>query len=192
MDFVVGLPRSPRGSNMIWVIADRLTKLAHFVPMKDTWSKVELAKAYIKHVLKLHGVLRDIVSDQDSRFISHFLKELQAGLGTELKMSIAFHSATDDQTERTIQTLEDMIRACVLEFKGSWEDRLDLIEFSYNNSFHASIGMTPFEALYGRRCRSPICWDDISESVVLGPQMIEEMVGQVNIIREKMKGAQDR
>ncbi|KAK9723940.1 hypothetical protein RND81_05G035500 [Saponaria officinalis] len=142
--------------------------------MKDTWSKAELAKAYVKHVLRLHGVSRDIISDRDSRCISHFWGELQVALGTQLKMSTTFHLATDGQTERTIQTLKDMLRACVMEFKGSWEDRLDLIEFSYNNSFHASIGMAPFEALYGRKCRSPVCWDDLAESVVLGPQMIEE------------------
>ena len=107
-------------------------------------------------------------------------------------MSTTFHPATDGQTERTIQTLEDMLRACVMEYQGSWEDHLDLIEFSYNNNHHASIGMAPFEALYGRKCRSPICWNDISETVVLGPEMIEETVKQVKLIQEKMKAAQDR
>ncbi|KAK9698087.1 hypothetical protein RND81_08G081300 [Saponaria officinalis] len=96
----------------------------------NTRSKVELATAYKKHKLRLHGVPRDIVSDRDLRFISKFWKELQASLGTKLKISTAFHPATDGQTERTIQTLEDMLRACAMEFKGSWEDRLDLIEFS--------------------------------------------------------------
>ena len=157
---------------MIWVIVDRLTKSAHFIPMRDTWSKRQLAVAYQAHVLKLHGIPKSIVSDRDSRFISKFWQELQTALGTKLKMSTAFHPATDGQTERTIQTLKDMLRACVLEFGGSWEDRLDLIEFSYNNSYHASIQMAPFEALYGRRCRSPICWDDVAEAAVLGPQMV--------------------
>jgi len=113
-------------------------------------------------------------------------------MGTQLKMSTAFHPATDGQTERTNRTLEDMLRACVMEFGGSWEDRLDLIEFSYNNSYHASIGMAPFEALYGRKCRSPVCWDDRSDTVILGPEMIQEMISQVHIIREKMRAAQDR
>ncbi|XP_074265877.1 uncharacterized protein LOC141588329 [Silene latifolia] len=192
MDFIVGLPKTQKGNNMIWVIVDRLTKTAHFIPMKDTWSKADLAKAYTKHVLKLHGIPKDIVSDRDSRFISKFWQELQESLGTELKMSTAFHPATDGQTERTIQTLEDMLRACVMEFGGSWEDRLDLIEFSYNNSYHASIGMAPFEALYGRKCRSPVCWDDSTEVVVLGPQMIQDMIEQIQVIRQKMKAAQDR
>ena len=167
MDFIVGLPKSKKGNNMLWVIVDRLTKSAHFIPMKDTWNKVELAKAYQHHVLKLHGTPKIIGYDRDSRFISHFWQELQDSLGTQLKMSTTFHPATDGQTERTIQTLEDMLRACILQIGGSWEEKLDLIEFSYNNSYHASIGMAPFEALYGRKCRSPICWDDSSEAVVL-------------------------
>ena len=192
MDFVVGLPRSRKGNNMIWVIVDRLTKSAHFIPMKDTWNKKELANAYVKNVLTLHGVPKDIVSDRDSRFISRFWQELQLALGTKLKMSTAFHPATDGQTERTIQTLEDMLRACVMTFGGSWEDRLGLIEFSYNNSYHTSIQMAPFEALYGRKCRSPVCWDDSMETLILGPEMVQEMVEQVKVIRERMKAAQDR
>jgi hypothetical protein len=192
MDFVCGLPRTPKGNNMIWVIVDRLTKSAHFVPMKDTWNKNQLALAYRQHVLRLHGVPKDIVSDRDARFISHFWQTLQESLGTTLNMSTAFHPATDGQTERTIQTLEDMLRACVLEFGGHWEQRLDLIEFSYNNSYHASIQMAPFEALYGRKCRSPLFWDDAVGSATLGPTLIQEMTDQVRVIREKIKAAQDR
>ncbi|XP_021764228.1 uncharacterized protein LOC110728866 [Chenopodium quinoa] len=90
-------------------------------------------------------------------------------------MSTAFHPATDGQTERTNQTMEDMLRACALDFQGTWEDHLDLIEFSYNNSYHASIGMAPFEALYGRKCRSLVCWNDYSENLILGTEFIEEM-----------------
>ncbi|XP_021754615.1 uncharacterized protein LOC110719942 [Chenopodium quinoa] len=111
---------------------------------------------------------------------------------TKLLMSTSFHPDTDGHTERTIQTLEDMLRACVMEYQGSWEDHLDLIEFSNNNSYYASIGMPPFEALYGRKCRSPVCWSDISETMVLGLDMIEDMVKQVKLIQEKMKAAQDR
>ncbi len=97
-------------------------------------------------------------------------------MGTKLKMSTTYHPAIDGQSERTIQTLEDMLRACVMDFQGSWEDHLDLIEFSYNNNHHASIGMAPFEALYGRKCRNPLCWNDVSETVTFGPEMIEETI----------------
>ncbi|XP_074292046.1 uncharacterized protein LOC141618882 [Silene latifolia] len=85
-----------------------------------------------------------------------------------------------------------MLRACVLEFGGLWEERLDLIEFSYNNSYHASIGMAPFETLYGRRCRSPVCWDNVTDAMTLRPDLIQQMVEQVHVIRQKMRVAQDR
>ncbi|XP_074298386.1 uncharacterized protein LOC141629256 [Silene latifolia] len=100
-------------------------------------------------------------------------------------------SSCDVKTKRTIKTFEDMLRACVIEFCGSWEDTLDLIEFSYNNSYHTSIGMAPFEALYGRRCRCPICWDDSAEAVIVRLEMFQEMIEQVKLIRQKMKAAQD-
>ena len=122
MDFVSGLPKSKKGNNTIWVIVDQLTKSAHFIPMKDTWNKQKLASAYVHHVLRLHGVPNDIVSDRDARFVSRFWKELQETLGTELKMSTAFHPMTDGQTKRTNQVLEDMLRACILQFQGSWEE----------------------------------------------------------------------
>lgn len=192
MDFVGALPRTKKGNDTIWVVVDRLTKSAVFIPMKNTWSMDQLARAYVKYVVKYHGVPKDIVSDRDSRFLSNFWQSLQKAMGTKLLMSTAFHPATDGQTERTIQTLEDMLRSCAMEYQGSWEDYLDLIEFSYNNSYHSSIGMAPFEALYGRKCRSPVCWSDISESVVLGPEFIEETVKQVKLIQDKIKVSQDR
>ncbi|XP_074288558.1 uncharacterized protein LOC141613713 [Silene latifolia] len=192
MDFVMGLPRSSRGMNVIWVVVDRLTKVAHFIPMKETWSLEELANAYQREIIRLHGVPKDIISDRDPRFCSQFWKKLQLALGSELKMSTAFHAATDGQTERTIQTLEDMLRACALEFHVCWEKSLPLVEFSYNNSYQASIQMAPFEALYGRTCRSPLCWDDSSEAVVLGPEFVQESIEQVRLIREKLKAAEDR
>ncbi|CAH9107429.1 unnamed protein product, partial [Cuscuta europaea] len=115
MDFVGGLPLTKSGRDKIWVIVDRLTKTARFIPMNETWSMDKLAKAYVKYVVKHHGVPQDIISDRDSRFLSQFWKELQTAMGTKLKLSTAFHPTTDGQTERTIQTLEDMLRACVLD-----------------------------------------------------------------------------
>ncbi|XP_021775162.1 uncharacterized protein LOC110739015 [Chenopodium quinoa] len=88
--------------------------------------------------------------------------------------------------------MEDMLRVCALDFQGTWEDQLDLIEFSYNNSYHANIGMAPFEALYGRKCRSPVCWNDYSEHLVIGTGYIEEMVNKVKFIRSRIQAAQDR
>ena len=114
MDFVVGLPRSPHGKDAIWVVIDRLTKVAHFIPMKKTTSVADLVPLYIKKVVRLHGVPKSIVSDRDSKFISHLWQSLHKAMGTKLDMSVAFHPQMDGQSERTIQTLEDMLRTCVL------------------------------------------------------------------------------
>ena len=113
-------------------------------------------------------------------------------MGSQLKFSTAFHPQTDGQSERTIQTLEDMLRACVLDFQGRWVDHLSLVEFAYNNSYHASIGMAPFEALYGRKCRTPLCWDEAGERRLEDPKMVDIMVEKVRIIRARLKIAQDR
>ena len=126
---------------------DLLTKSAHFIPMKMTNSAEELVPLYMKEVLRLHGVPKSIVSDWDSMFVSKFWQSLHNALGTKLSLSVAFHSQTDGQLEQTIQTLEDMLHTCVLSWKGSWEDHLALAEFAYNNSYHASIEMAPYEAL---------------------------------------------
>ncbi|GKE29263.1 putative reverse transcriptase domain-containing protein [Tanacetum coccineum] len=104
-----------------------------------------------------HGVPVSIISDRDSHFTSRFWKSLQEALGTNLDMSTAYHPQTVGQIERTIQTLEDMLHAYVIDFESSWDRHLPLVEFSYNNSYHASIKVAPYEALYGRKCRSPIC-----------------------------------
>ena len=119
MDFVVGLPRTPSGKNSIWVIVDRLTKSAHFLPVNNTDSLGKLTRLYVKEIVRLHGIPKSIVSDRDLRFTSQFWKSLQAALGTKLKFSTAYHPQTDGQSERTIQTLEDMLQACVMEFQGS-------------------------------------------------------------------------
>ena len=113
-----------------------------------------------------------LFSDRDAKFVSKLWDSLQKALGTTLRMSTAFHPQTDGQSERTIQTLEDMLRSCVLSWKGSWEDHLPLVEFSYNNSNHSSICCAPYEALYGRKCRSPLCWDAVGEKAILGPDWV--------------------
>ena len=156
MDFVVGLPRTFRKNDAIWVIVDRLTKVAHFLPIQQSYSLDQLAELYVKEIVRLHGTPSSIVSDRDPRFTSHFWKSLQDAMGTKLHFSTAFHPQTDGQSERTIQTLEDMMRACVLEFRGNWDEHIPLMEFAYNNSYHSSIGMAPYEAVYAKKCRSPV------------------------------------
>ncbi|XP_073064190.1 uncharacterized protein [Primulina eburnea] len=113
-------------------------------------------------------------------------------MGTKVTLSTAYHPQTDGQTERTIQTLENMLRACALDFSGNWSEHLPLIEFAYNNSFHSSIGMAPYEALYGRKCRSPLYWDEVGEKAITGPELIQETVDKIATIKERLKVAQDR
>jgi len=180
------------GHEAIWVIVDRLTKTAHFLPVRMTFTMDQFARLYAKEIIRLHGVPTSIVSDRDPRFTSNFWKSLHRAMGTKLSFSIAFHPQTDGQSERTIQTLEDMLRICALEFGGHWEKHLPLIEFAYNNSYHASISMAPYEALYGRKCRSPVHWDEIGERKILGPEIVEQTVQAIEKIRVSMKKAQDR
>nr|GEW95147.1 putative retroelement [Tanacetum cinerariifolium] len=153
MDFFTKLPKSSQGYNTIWVIVDRLTKSAIFTPIRETDPMDKLARIYLKEVATRHVIHVSIINDRDSRFVSNFWRSLQNALGTSLDMSTAYHPETDGQSERTIQTLEDMLRACAIDFEMGWVNHFPLVEFSYNNSYHASIKAAPFEALYGRKCR---------------------------------------
>ena len=140
----------------------------------------------------MHGVPVSIVLDQDPRFTTQFWKGFQKAMGTQLSMSTAFHPQTDGQLERTIQILEDMLRACVLDLKGSWEEHLPLVDFANNNSYQASIQMTPYEALYRRPCQSPICWTEVGESSITGPGLIRDTSEKVGMIQKLLLTAQIR
>ncbi|GJS22343.1 putative reverse transcriptase domain-containing protein [Tanacetum coccineum] len=133
-----------------------------------------------------------IISDRDSRFTSRFWQSMQEALGTRLDMSTAYHPQTDGQSERTIQTLEDMHRACVLDFGGSWDVHFSLVEFSYNNSYHSSVRCMPFGALYGRKCRSPIMWAKVREGHLIGPELVQETTKKISEIKDRLKVARDR
>ncbi|KAL0540168.1 hypothetical protein IC582_024398 [Cucumis melo] len=192
MDFITGLPRTLRGFTVIWVVVDRLTKSAHFVPGKPTYTASKWAQLYMSEIVRLHGVPVSIVSDRDARFTSKFWKGLQTAMGTRLDFSTTFHPQTDGQTERLNQVLEDMLRACALEFPGSWDSHLHLMEFAYNNSYQATIGMAPFEALYGKCCRSPVCWGEVGEQRLMGPELVQSTNEAIQKIRSRMHTAQSR
>ena len=174
------------------MIVDRLTKSGHFLAVKETFSLQRLAELFVQEIVRLHGVPVSIVSDRDARFTSKFWRSLQQALGTKLHFSTAFHPQTNGQSERTIQTLEDMLRSCVMQFKGNWDSHLPLVEFTYNNSFHSSIGMAPFEALYGKHCRTSLCWDEVGERKLIGPEFVQMTTDKIKEIRSKLKAAQDR
>nr|GFB95272.1 DNA/RNA polymerases superfamily protein [Tanacetum cinerariifolium] len=152
MDFVMGLPRTFKKNDAIWVVVDRLTKSAHFLPIQQGYSVSKLAEIFQQEIIRLH----------------------------------------DGQTERIIQTLEDMLRACALEWTGNWDEYLCLVEFAYNNSWHASIKGAPFELLYGRKCRAPICWNEVRERVIEGPKLVKVTNEKVAIAKEKLQEARSR
>ncbi|GJZ86621.1 hypothetical protein Tco_0658231 [Tanacetum coccineum] len=166
MDFITNLPKTVARFDTIWVIVDRLTKSAHFLPIKETGQMEKQARLYVKEVVSRHG--------------------------TQLDMSTAYHPQTDGQSKRTIQTLEDMLRACVVDFWNGWDRHLPLVEFSYNNSYHTSIKAAPFEALYGRKCRSPVCWAKVGDAQLTGPKIIHETTEKIFKIRNRMQVARDR
>ncbi|GJV98876.1 putative reverse transcriptase domain-containing protein [Tanacetum coccineum] len=192
MDFVTKLPRTSYGHDAISVIMDRLTKSAHFLPMREDYKMDRLARLYLNEIVARHGVPILIISDRDSRFTSRFWQSMQEALGTRLDMSTAYHPQTDGQSERTIQTLEDMLRACVLDFGGSWDVHLPLVEFSYNNSYHSSVRCAPFEALYDRKCRSPIMWAEVGEGQLIWPELVQETTEKISQIKDKLKAARYR
>ncbi|WVZ63496.1 hypothetical protein U9M48_013123 [Paspalum notatum var. saurae] len=181
MDFIVGLPRTQKGYNSIWVVVDRLTKVAHFIPVNTTYSGARLAELYISRIVCLHGVPKRIISDRGSQFTSHFWEQLHDSLDSKLRFSTAYHPQTDGQTERTNQILEDMLRACAIQYGTSWDKSLPYAEFSYNNSYQASLKKSPFEALYGRRCRTPLFWNQTGEKQVFGPDLIRDAEQQIKM-----------
>ncbi|KAA0025924.1 putative polyprotein [Cucumis melo var. makuwa] len=186
------LPRTSSGHDGISVIVDRLTKTTRFRPVKVTSTLDQLARLYVNKIMSQYGVLVSIVSDRDLRFTSKFWPTLQKVMGTGLKFSTSFYPQTNGQSERTIQTLEDMLRACLLQLKGSWDTRLPLMEFAYNNSYQSSIGMAPYEALYGKPCRTPMCWNEVRERKLVGSELVQTTTNNIKLIRENLRITQDR
>nr|GEV16083.1 putative reverse transcriptase domain-containing protein [Tanacetum cinerariifolium] len=192
MDFVTRLSRTSNGHDTIWVIFDHLTKSVHFIPTLETKSMDTLTWLYMKEIISCHRVPISIISDCDSHFTSRFWQSLQNALGTQLDMSTAYHLKTDGQSERTIQTLEYMLRACAIDIGKGWEKHLPLVEFSYNNNYHASIKTAPFEALYDPKCRSQVFWAEVSDTQLTGPEIIHETTKKIVQIRQHLQATRDR
>ncbi|WVZ97272.1 hypothetical protein U9M48_042821 [Paspalum notatum var. saurae] len=184
IDFIVRLPRTQKGYDSIWVIVDRLTKSAHFLRVKTCYTAAKYAELYMSRILSLH--------DRGSLFVSRFWEQLQVALGTNLIRSSAYRPQTSGQVERVNQILEDMLRVCALTYSAKWDKCLPLAEFAYNNSYQKSLEMAPFEALYGRRCRTPLNWSEPSERVTFGTDLVAQAEEQVKHIHENLKRAQSR
>ncbi|GJX47387.1 putative reverse transcriptase domain-containing protein [Tanacetum coccineum] len=191
MDFVTKLPRTSSGHDIIWVIVDLLTKSAHFLPMREDYKMDRLARLYLNEIVAMHGLSISIILDRDSRFTSRFWQTMQEVLGTRLDMNMAYHPQTDSQSERTIQTLEDMLRACILDFEGSWDVHLPLVDFLYNNSYHSSVRCVPFETLYGRKCRSPIIWVEVGKGQLIRLKVVQETTEKISQIKDRLKAARN-
>nr|GEW42892.1 putative reverse transcriptase domain-containing protein [Tanacetum cinerariifolium] len=219
MDFVTKLAKTTAGQDTIWVIVNRLTKSAHFLPMREDDTLEKLTRQYLKEVVSGHGVLVSIISDRDGRFTSNFLRSLNKALGTRLDMSTAYHPEIDGQSERTIQTLEDMLRHGVLVSIISDRDGRFTSNFlrSLNKALGTRLDMStayhpetdgqsertiqtlediikaaPFKALYGCKCRSPICWAEVGDRQLTGPEIIHETAEKIVQIKSRIQAARDR
>jgi hypothetical protein len=192
MDFIVGLPNTSLRHNSVWVIVDRLTKTTHFLPVHTTYLAKRYAEIYLDQIVRLHGIPKTIISDHGTLFVARFWEQLQSALGTKLIRSSAYHPQTDGQTERVNPVLEDMLRAYVLQYGKNWEKCLPLAEFSYNNSYQTSLKMAPFEALYGRHCRTPLNWSQTGERKIFGPDLVSEAEEKIRIIQVNLEMAQSQ
>jgi hypothetical protein len=165
---------------------DRLTKVAHFIPIKTTYSGPQLAKLYMLRIVFLHGVPKKIVSNKGTQITLMFWERLHEALDTQLHFSFSYHPDTNGQTERVNQILEDMLKACALQYGRSWDKSLPYAEFSYNNTYQESLKMAPFEMLYGRRCSTPLFWSESGERKVFRPDILQEAKKQVLMVRENL------
>jgi hypothetical protein len=169
------MPRIVKQHDSTMVVMDKLTKTTHFILVKTTHKASNIVEIYMKEVSRLHGVPKTIVSDTDPKFTSNFWKGMFKGFGTNLNLSTMYHLELDGKIERNNRIIEDMIRMYVMDQPSKWEDYIHLVEFSYNNGYQASLKMSLFEALYGKKCNSPVSWDDPVDREVVGPVFSKEI-----------------
>ena len=192
MDFIVSLPRTQRGHDAIWVVVDRLTKLARFIPTKTTVTAQQLAYQFVDELFRFYGLPMDIVSDRDSKFTSDFWTQVFKKLETTLSMSSADHPQSDGQTERVNQIIEDMLRAYVAKTPSKWEQYLPILEFAYNSSKHTSTGYSPFMLMYGFQPRAPVDVTIHRDTLDSTRNFLQDMNQMLHIAKENVKTAQDR
>lgn len=174
------------------VLVGKLSKTAHFIPVKSTYKTVEIANIFMKEFFHMQGIPKVVISDRDVKFTSTFWKNLFSGLGTQIQFSTTYHPQTNRQTKWVNQVLEDMLSLFVMQQPHKWEDYLHLVEFVYNNGHHESLGMSPFEVLYGIKYRVAIDWNNPVNKLALGPDMLVEMEETVKKVQQNLRVAQDR
>jgi hypothetical protein len=189
MDFITKLPRTNKQHDSIMVVVDNLTKTTHFIPVNLTHKAVKIVDVYMREISRLHGMPKTIVSNKDPKFTSKFWKGLFNGFGTNLNFSITYHPESDGKIERVNQVIQGMLRMHVMDKPSKWEDYLHLVDFSYNNGYQASLKMSPFEALYGKKFNTTISWDNPADRVVFGPDLLWEMEEKMIKIKKNLKVA---
>jgi hypothetical protein len=192
MDFITGFPKTSKQHDSIMVVVEKITKANHFIPLKTTHKVVDVVDIFLKEVARLHEIPKTIVSDRDPKFTSNFWKGLFKGFRMNLNFSTTYHLESDGQTKRVNGVIEYILRMYVMDKPSIWEYYLHLVEFTYNNGYHASLKMIPFEALYGRKCNIPMRWDNLVDREVVGPDLLKEMEDQMIKIKQNLKTAQDR
>jgi hypothetical protein len=192
MDFITKLPRTNKQHDSIMVVVDMLTKVAHFIPVKLTHRATNIVDVYMREIARLHGIPKTIVSNRDPKFTPNFWKGLFSGFGSNLNFSATYHLELDGKIDRVNQVIEDMLRMYVMNKPSKWEDYLHLVDFSYKNGYQTSLNMSPFEALYGRKCNTSISWDNPIDRAVVGLDLLKEMEEKMIKIKQNLKAAQDR
>jgi hypothetical protein len=190
MDFITKLPRTSKQHDSTTVVVDKLTKAAYFIPVKSMHKVTNIVDISMRKVVRLHGVPKTIVFDIDPKFTSNIWKGLFKGFGTNLSFSTTYDHVSNGQTRRINRVIEDMLRMYVMDKPSKLEDYLHLVEFAYNNGYHTSLKMSPFKALYGRKCNRRVSWDNPADRTVVGPNLLWEMEEQVVKIRQNLKVAQ--
>jgi hypothetical protein len=187
MDFITGFPRTSKQHDEIMLVVDKLTKSAHFIPMRTTHKETNVANISMREVEPLHGIPKTIVSKRDPNFTSKFWKGLFKGFKTNLNFITSYHLESDGKIERVNQMIEDMIRIYLRKKPSKWEDYLHFIEFSYNNGNQSSLKMSSFEALYGRKRNTPVSWDNPTDRAMVRPKLLKEMEEQMLNIKNNLK-----
>ncbi|MCO5559340.1 hypothetical protein L7F22_012937 [Adiantum nelumboides] len=190
MDFVTGLP-TVAGYDFVYVVVDMLTKVAHSMPFKTTYTASDISRVFIKEISRLHGLPKRIINDRDTKFTSKLTSLFQA-IRTQLCFSTTYHPQTDGQIERVNQVIEDILKVYYSQEPRKWVQYLPLVEYAYNSFDHRSIGMSPFKALYGQECIAPLNFSDPTIKVEASKQMLDEMEAQTKAIRKDIQAAQGR
>jgi len=173
--FITGLPKFKKQNDFIMVVVDKLSKLSHFIPVKSTHQTIEVEDIFMRDIFRLHIMSRVIVSHQDVKFTLAFWKSLFIGLGTQVHYNTSYHPHTEGKTEQVNQVVEDMLCMYVMQQPSKQEKYLDLVEFTYNNNYHESLKMSPYEVIYGKRFRVPFNLNSIENKLMLGLDMLKEI-----------------